>query len=294
MDFHLPELGEGVYEAELVRWLVKPGDAVKRGQTLMEVMTDKATMEVPAPFAGTITELRAEPGQTDQGRRRGPDLHPGRSGAGRHRPAGAGRRRPAGRPRLAGGARSGGTATATLRTAPAMATPCPSRRRRRCGCWPASSASTWRPSTAAGPAAASSSRTCTCRPPGTATGERHVPVPVAGRSSITARPGTRIKLAGVRRRDRRAHGPGQAHHPALHLRRRVRRHRAGPAAGQPARSRSPAHGREADLPAVLRQGGGRGAQGSADRQRLARRGRPARSSCTTATTSASPWPRRPA
>jgi 2-oxoisovalerate dehydrogenase E2 component (dihydrolipoyl transacylase) len=63
MEFRLPELGEGVYEAELVSWLVKPGDAVKRGQNLVEVLTDKATMEVPSPFAGTITELLAEPGQ---------------------------------------------------------------------------------------------------------------------------------------------------------------------------------------------------------------------------------------
>ena len=44
MDFRLPELGEGVYEAELVAWLVKPGDVVKRGQNLVEVLTDKATM----------------------------------------------------------------------------------------------------------------------------------------------------------------------------------------------------------------------------------------------------------
>src|SRR6266404_4101164 len=64
MDFPLPELGEGVYEAELLRWLVKPGDAVKRGQPLMEVMTDKATMEVPAPFAGKIKSLQGETGQT--------------------------------------------------------------------------------------------------------------------------------------------------------------------------------------------------------------------------------------
>jgi 2-oxoisovalerate dehydrogenase E2 component (dihydrolipoyl transacylase) len=63
MDFRVPELGEGVYEAELVAWLVKPGDAVKRGQNLMEVMTDKATMEVPSPFVGTVTGLNAEPGQ---------------------------------------------------------------------------------------------------------------------------------------------------------------------------------------------------------------------------------------
>src|SRR5947208_3660396 len=63
MDFKLPELGEGVYEAELVAWLVKPGDAVKRGQNLVEVLTDKATMEVPSPFAGTIESLSAQPGQ---------------------------------------------------------------------------------------------------------------------------------------------------------------------------------------------------------------------------------------
>jgi pyruvate dehydrogenase E2 component (dihydrolipoamide acetyltransferase)/2-oxoisovalerate dehydrogenase E2 component (dihydrolipoyl transacylase) len=64
MDFALPELGEGVYEAELIRWLVEPGATVKRGQPLAEVMTDKATMEVPAPFSGTVTALRAEPGQS--------------------------------------------------------------------------------------------------------------------------------------------------------------------------------------------------------------------------------------
>jgi pyruvate dehydrogenase E2 component (dihydrolipoamide acetyltransferase)/2-oxoisovalerate dehydrogenase E2 component (dihydrolipoyl transacylase) len=63
MDFQLPQLGEGVYEAELVRWLVKPGDKIKRGQNMLEVMTDKATMEVPAPFAGTITSVAGEPGE---------------------------------------------------------------------------------------------------------------------------------------------------------------------------------------------------------------------------------------
>lgn len=62
MDFPLPELGEGVYEAEMTRWLVKPGDVVKPGQALLEVLTDKATMEVPAPFAGTIGELCVQPG----------------------------------------------------------------------------------------------------------------------------------------------------------------------------------------------------------------------------------------
>ena len=64
MEFALPMIGEGVYEAELVRWLVAPGDAVKRGQVLLEVLTDKATMEVPSPFAGTIGSLVGETGQT--------------------------------------------------------------------------------------------------------------------------------------------------------------------------------------------------------------------------------------
>ena len=63
MNYELPQLGEGVYEAELIRWLVGPGDAVKRGQNMLEVMTDKATMEVPAPFNGTIGSLMGAPGQ---------------------------------------------------------------------------------------------------------------------------------------------------------------------------------------------------------------------------------------
>ena len=62
MDFHLPPVGEGLIEVELVRWLVRPGDSIVRGQGLMEVMSDKATMEVPAPFAGTIGDVRANPG----------------------------------------------------------------------------------------------------------------------------------------------------------------------------------------------------------------------------------------
>jgi len=64
MDFALPEIGEGVYEAELIRWLIEPGTSVKRGQALAEVMTDKATMEVPSPFAGVVTTLHVQPGQT--------------------------------------------------------------------------------------------------------------------------------------------------------------------------------------------------------------------------------------
>lgn len=57
MDFRLPEIGEGVIEAELVEWHVHPGDSVHRGDSLAEVMTDKATMDLPAPFEGTIESL---------------------------------------------------------------------------------------------------------------------------------------------------------------------------------------------------------------------------------------------
>ncbi|WP_439629229.1 dihydrolipoamide acetyltransferase family protein [Gemmata sp.] len=62
MDYPLPPVGEGLFEVELVRWLVRPGDAVAPGQGLAEVMSDKASMEVHARFSGTITALAAVPG----------------------------------------------------------------------------------------------------------------------------------------------------------------------------------------------------------------------------------------
>lgn len=61
-DVQLPEIGEGVTEGELVRWLVKPGDAVQVDQSLVELMTDKATVEVPSPAAGTVKELKFKDG----------------------------------------------------------------------------------------------------------------------------------------------------------------------------------------------------------------------------------------
>lgn len=62
MDFQLPEIGEGVYEAELVRWLVQPGDSVRVGTSIAEVLTDKATSEVPSPFTGTVMAVLHDPG----------------------------------------------------------------------------------------------------------------------------------------------------------------------------------------------------------------------------------------
>ncbi len=63
MEFCLPDLGEGIVEAEFVQWFVAPGDKVKPGQDIAEVMTDKAAVELPSPFAGTIEQLIALPGQ---------------------------------------------------------------------------------------------------------------------------------------------------------------------------------------------------------------------------------------
>jgi pyruvate dehydrogenase E2 component (dihydrolipoamide acetyltransferase) len=61
-QFILPDLGEGVHEAELLKWRVKPGDAVKEHQILADMETDKAVVEVPSPWAGTIRELHGKEG----------------------------------------------------------------------------------------------------------------------------------------------------------------------------------------------------------------------------------------
>ncbi|MBC8364008.1 MAG: 2-oxo acid dehydrogenase subunit E2 [Actinobacteria bacterium] len=55
--FHLPDIGEGLEEAEIVEWLVAPGDTVVRDQALVEVLTDKASSELPSPVAGVIVAL---------------------------------------------------------------------------------------------------------------------------------------------------------------------------------------------------------------------------------------------
>src|SRR3989442_14625925 len=62
-EVKLPDIGEGVAEGEIVRWLVKPGERVREDQPLVEVMTDKASVEIPSPRAGVIAALHAEEGQ---------------------------------------------------------------------------------------------------------------------------------------------------------------------------------------------------------------------------------------
>jgi len=62
-EFKLPDLGEGVAEGEVVRWLVREGDTVAEDQPLAEVLTDKATVEIPSPRAGRIIRLGAAEGE---------------------------------------------------------------------------------------------------------------------------------------------------------------------------------------------------------------------------------------
>ncbi|MDO7883140.1 dihydrolipoamide acetyltransferase family protein [Salinibacterium soli] len=63
-EFRLPDVGEGLTEAEIVAWKVKPGDSVSVNQVLVEIETAKSLVELPSPFAGTVDALLVEEGQT--------------------------------------------------------------------------------------------------------------------------------------------------------------------------------------------------------------------------------------
>jgi 2-oxoisovalerate dehydrogenase E2 component (dihydrolipoyl transacylase) len=63
-DFTLPDVGEGLTEAEIVSWKVKAGDTVVVNQVLVEIETAKSLVELPSPFAGVVTALLVEEGQT--------------------------------------------------------------------------------------------------------------------------------------------------------------------------------------------------------------------------------------
>jgi pyruvate dehydrogenase E2 component (dihydrolipoamide acetyltransferase) len=62
-EFKLPDVGEGVAEGELLEWLVEPGDTVTEDQPVAKVETDKAAVDVPSPYNGTVKELLAEAGE---------------------------------------------------------------------------------------------------------------------------------------------------------------------------------------------------------------------------------------
>src|SRR6476469_259875 len=61
-EFKLPDIGEGIAEAEIVAWHVKVGDTVAEDQQLADMMTDKATVEMESPVAGTVMEVAGEVG----------------------------------------------------------------------------------------------------------------------------------------------------------------------------------------------------------------------------------------
>lgn len=64
IEFKLPDIGEGIAEGEIVKWIVQEGETVAEHQPIVEVMTDKATVEVPAPAPGRITRLLVQEGDT--------------------------------------------------------------------------------------------------------------------------------------------------------------------------------------------------------------------------------------
>src|SRR3989338_3785527 len=64
VEFKFPDVGEGITEGEIVKWRVKEGDAVKEHDVIVEVETDKAIVEIPAPVSGTILKLHYKEGDT--------------------------------------------------------------------------------------------------------------------------------------------------------------------------------------------------------------------------------------
>ncbi|HEY4244382.1 MAG TPA: biotin/lipoyl-containing protein, partial [Kofleriaceae bacterium] len=63
-EFALPDIGEGVVEGEIVAWKVKVGEKVTLDQPIVEIMTDKATVEIPSPRAGTVSKINFKDGDT--------------------------------------------------------------------------------------------------------------------------------------------------------------------------------------------------------------------------------------
>src|SRR4029453_19028772 len=61
-EFKLPDIGEGIAEAEIVAWHVKVGDTIAEDQQIADMMTDKATVEMESPVAGKVIELAGEVG----------------------------------------------------------------------------------------------------------------------------------------------------------------------------------------------------------------------------------------
>jgi len=63
-EFKLPDIGEGVHEGEIVKWLVKEGAPIRENDLMVEVMTDKVTVQIPSPVTGKVLRLLAKEGET--------------------------------------------------------------------------------------------------------------------------------------------------------------------------------------------------------------------------------------
>src|SRR3954449_7244935 len=62
-EFKLPDLGEGLTEGEIARWLVAEGDEIAEDAPLVEIATDKTTVEIPSPAAGVVTKIHVAEGE---------------------------------------------------------------------------------------------------------------------------------------------------------------------------------------------------------------------------------------
>ncbi|HEY7355832.1 MAG TPA: biotin/lipoyl-containing protein, partial [Ktedonobacterales bacterium] len=62
LEFKLPDVAEGIHEAEILRWMVAPGEQVKLDQPMVEIQTDKSVAEIGAPVSGKVLEILAQPG----------------------------------------------------------------------------------------------------------------------------------------------------------------------------------------------------------------------------------------
>ena len=137
-EFKLPDLGEGLTEGEVARWLVAEGDEVAEDDPLVEIQTDKTTVEIPSPAAGPVSRILVAAGEVV----------------------------PVGTVLVVIG--GDGAAPPASAVAPRRAAPVGCRRRRSSAGSPRSSASTSRPSHRPVPAGESPSPTCALQPPPTA------------------------------------------------------------------------------------------------------------------------------
>ncbi len=197
-EFKLPDLGEGLTDGEVVRWLVAEGDAIELNQPIVEVETAKAVVEIPAPYAGTVVKLHAGEGDSldvgaplisvdTAGGAGAPAAAQAAGGGGGRSPTPSPRR--SSRPPWSGrgsASRSAGAGSAATPAAPTAPPPPPRAagpagsargRPRRCAATPRTAGSTWPPWSAPAGTAASPARTSTA--PSTAPGDGARPAAAA-------------------------------------------------------------------------------------------------------------------